>query len=118
MKKIVAFAGVASLLLASCGPQEPEVLTIPQGQEKQIAEAEPNSESQFFVSGMTCVVGCKGAIEKELSKTVGIANFSIVFEDSVATASYDSTLISDAQIAAAIANVGGGTFYTATLLDK
>ncbi len=116
MKKRFALSVFAAVLVSACGQPEPEVLTLPQENKQELAEVAPNAESQFFVSGMTCVVGCKGAIEKELNKTAGIAAFSIVFEDSVATASYDSTLISQEEIATAIASVGGGTFYTATPL--
>jgi copper chaperone CopZ len=62
-------------------------------------------------------MGCKGAIEKKLNATNGISDFHIVFEDSTATVRFDSTLITVDKIIAEVADVAGGGFYTATLLD-
>ena len=121
-KKIIkmknGFLFLAMLFLFSCGNQEPEVLTIP-SKTVHLADAViPNAESKLFISGMTCVMGCKGAIEKKLNATVGVERFAIVFEDSTATLSFDSTLISNDDILAAVAGVAGGGLYDAVLTNK
>ncbi|MEJ6759860.1 MAG: hypothetical protein QNK76_04995 [Flavobacteriales bacterium] len=48
----------------------------------------------------------------------GIAFFDITFEDSTATVSFDSTLISNDDILAVVAGVAGGGFYEAVLLNE
>jgi len=105
-----------SFLVVSCGQPEPEVIKIPVHAEA--VEVSPNAEVKMFVSGMTCVMGCKGAIEKSLNAQEGVASFAIVFEDSVATVSYDSTLVSAEELADAIGSVAGGGLYTAMLLAE
>lgn len=112
------FLFLVMLFLFSCGKQEPEVLTIP-SKTVHLADAViPNAESKLFISGMTCVMGCKGAIEKKLNATGGVERFAIVFEDSMATVSFDSTLISNDDIIAAVAGVAGGGLYDAVLLNQ
>lgn len=121
-KKIIkmknGFLFLAMLFLFSCGNQEPEVLAIPSNPVHLADAVIPNAESKLFISGMTCVMGCKGAIEKKLNATGGVERFSIVFEDSTATVSFDSTLISNDDILAAVAGVAGGGLYDAVLINK
>jgi len=112
------FLFLAMLFLFSCGNQEPEVLAIPSNPVHLADAVIPNAESKLFISGMTCVMGCKGAIEKKLNATGGVERFSIVFEDSTATVSFDSTLISNDDILAAVAGVAGGGLYDAVLINK
>ena len=104
-------------LVAACNTPEPEVLTLPTTtvvKDSVVA----NASQDLFISGMTCVMGCKGAIEQKLKATEGVSDFHIVFEDSVATVRFDSTLITVNEIVAEVAAVAGGGFYTATLLDQ
>ncbi len=112
------FLCLAMLFLFSCGNQEPEALTIPSKTVQLTDTVIVNAESKLFISGMTCVMGCKGAIEKKLNTTGGIAFFDITFEDSTAFVSFDSTLISNDDILAAVAGVAGGGFYEAVLLNE
>ena len=103
-------------LLVSCGQPEPEVIEIPL-QAEAVAVA-PNAEAKMFISGMTCVMGCKGAIEKSLNAHEGVASFAIMFEDSAATVSFDSTMVSAEELADAVGSVAGGGLYTATILAE
>ena len=115
MKNFVLILSVFAATTA-CKSPEPEVITLPTTvQEKDSVVA--NASQELFISGMTCVMGCKVAIEQKLNATAGISDFHIVFEDSTATVRFDSTLISANDIIAEVANVAGGGFYTATLLD-
>jgi copper chaperone CopZ len=116
MKNLVFILSVFAAL-AACNAPEPEVLTIPSTvavNDSVIA----NASKELFISGMTCVMGCKGAIEKKLNATNGISDFHIVFEDSIATVRFDSTLITVDKIIAEVADVAGGGFYSATFLDN
>ena len=112
------FILILSVFVATtaCKSPEPEVITLPTTvQEKDSIVA--NASQELFISGMTCVMGCKAAIEQKLNATAGISDFHIVFEDSTATVRFDSPLISANDIIAEVANIAGGGFYTATLLD-
>jgi copper chaperone CopZ len=115
MKNLVLTLSVFAVVTA-CNAPEPEVLTLPTTvavNDSVVA----NASKELFISGMTCVMGCKGAIEKKLNATNGISDFHIVFEDSTATVRFDSTLITVDKIIAEVADVAVGGFYTATLLD-
>lgn len=116
MKNYILILSVFALV-AACNAPEPEVITLPTTEFVKDSVV-ANASQDLFISGMTCVMGCKGAIEKKLNATNGISDFHIVFEDSTATVRYDSTLITVNKIIAEVADVAGGGFYTATLLDQ
>ncbi|MET1168782.1 MAG: heavy-metal-associated domain-containing protein [Flavobacteriales bacterium] len=114
--RTLSFLISLSFLVVSCGQQEPEVTEMPV--QPETVEVVPNAEAEMFVSGMTCVMGCKGAIEKSLNTHEGVASVAIVFEDSVATVSFDSTLVSAEELANVVGSVAGGGLYKATLLTE
>ena len=115
MKNLVLTLSVFAALTA-CNAPEPEVIAIPVTALKESVVA--NTSEKLFISGMTCVMGCKGAIEQKLNVTDGISDFYIVFEDSTAIVRFDSTLITVNKIIAEVAEVAGGGFYTATRLEN
>ncbi|HCP40299.1 MAG TPA: hypothetical protein DIT65_00760 [Cryomorphaceae bacterium] len=114
MKYTVILA--ATLILPSCSSPEPESLTIPATAIEPITGVVANAEVSLLISGMTCEMGCKGLIESKVGKSAGIVNFEITFADSTALVSFDSTLISPAEITVCVAAVGGGGLYSATVL--
>ena len=114
--RTLSFLISLSFLVVSCGQQEPEVTEMPV--QPEVVEVVPNAEAEMFVSGMTCVMGCKGAIEKSLNAHEGVASFAIMFEDSAATVSFDSTMVSAEELADAVGSVAGGGLYTATILAE
>jgi copper chaperone CopZ len=107
----------ATVVLASCSTPEPEVVIIPAAQNQPVVQATANAEASLFVSGMTCEMGCKGAIESKLGKSEGVVDFQITFADSTAVVSFDSTLVSAEDITERIAAIGGGGLYSATVLN-
>lgn len=117
MKKLLFLS--AFIALVSCGPQEPEIVSIPPPPAPvEEASIVANSSSKMFVSGMTCVMGCKGAIEKKLNATPGVVSFEINFEDSTAVAQFNSDYITTEEIISTVNGVAGGGLYTATLLEE
>ena len=118
MKKHFLIGLSLYLIATSCSTNEPEVISIPTQDQREVVAVVANATEQMHISGMTCIMGCKGAIEKDLNAHAGIEEFSIVFEDSIATVKYDSTLVSANEIVEAVAAVGGGNLYKATLLSK
>ena len=79
----------------------------------QMAEIQTIS---FAVSGMTCEIGCAKTIQSKLSKKEGITDAVVVFSDSIATVSFDSSIISTTDISSFISGIAGGDAYTASEL--
>ena len=105
----------ATVALISCSTPEPEVVSIPNSEQKLVLEATANSEASLLISGMTCETGCKGAIEGNLRRSSGVLLFDIDFADSSAAVIFDSTIVSVDEIINRITAVGGGDFYSASL---
>ena len=79
----------------------------------QMAEIQTVS---FAVSGMTCEIGCAKTIQSKLSKKEGITDAIVVFSDSTATVSFDSSKTSTTDISSFISGIAGGDAYTASEL--
>ncbi len=113
MKKLAIFA--ATLALLSCSIPEPEVILIPVSKQDILPEATANSNVSLLIAGMTCEVGCKGVIERNIRTSAGVVSFDITFSDSSASVTFDSTLVSINEIITRIAAVGDGDIYSASL---
>ncbi len=70
----------------------------------------------FAVSGMTCEIGCAKTIQSKLSKKEGVTDVRVVFSDSIATVSFDSSKTSTTDISSFICGIAGGNAYTASEL--
>ena len=70
----------------------------------------------FAVSGMTCEIGCAKTIQSKLSKKEGVTDAIVVFSDSTATVSFDSSKTSTTDISSFISGIAGGDAYTASEL--
>lgn len=64
------------------------------------------------IQGMTCEIGCAKTIESKLSKTFGITDSKVLFEQNIGEFVYDANQISDTEIAQKIASIGNGEMYT------
>ena len=70
----------------------------------------------FAVSGMTCEIGCAKTIQSKLSKKEGVTDAIVVFSDSTATVSFNSSKTSTTDISSFISGIAGGDAYTASEL--
>ena len=70
----------------------------------------------FAVSGMTCEIGCAKTIQSKLSKKEGVTDAIVVFSDSTATVTFDSSKTSTTDISSFISGIAGGDAYTASEL--
>jgi len=70
----------------------------------------------FAVSGMTCEIGCAKTIQSKPSKKEGVTDAIVVFSDSTATVSFDSSKTSTTDISSFISGIAGGDAYTASEL--
>lgn len=115
MKKIVYIFSLAiAAILISCSQtiESPETETEQVSKEPVVANAEVN----MSIDGMTCVMGCKGAIEKSLNSAKGVAKCDVDFENATAKISFDNTQVNEEEILALIHTVNNGA-YKAAIID-
>lgn len=109
--KYFALAVTAAFLVSCSGASEEEVVVeTPQ----EVVEVVGDSEANYYISGMTCLMGCKATIEKKVNAVAGVDTFGIAFEDSTAYLKFDSKITSADEIREVINGVNSGA-YTATL---
>ena len=105
---------LSTLLIWSCS-NEPKKLKIEDVKNGVLQMAEIQTVS-FAVSGMTCEIGCAKTIQSKLSKKEGVTDVRVVFSDSIATVSFDSSKTSTTDISSFISGIAGGDAYTASEL--
>lgn len=105
---------LSTLLIWSCS-NEPKKLKIKDIKSGVLQMAEIQTVS-FAVSGMTCEIGCAKTIQSKLSKKEGVTDVRVVFSDSIATVSFDSSKTSTTDISSFIGGIAGGDAYTASEL--
>ena len=105
---------LSCLLIWSCS-DEPKKLKSEDGKSGVLQMAKIQTVS-FAVSGMTCEIGCAKTIQSKLSKKEGITDAIVVFSDSTATVSFDSSKTSTTDISSFISGIAGGDAYTASEL--
>ena len=110
--KMMRFFAICALIVsvASCDNKKEAANTETSVQE--VAVVEPNAETTLDIEGMTCEVGCKGAIEKHMHNTAGVASCNIDFDKAIAVIEYDNNVISEDEIIAEIGTVADHA-YTA-----
>ncbi|MCB9256130.1 MAG: heavy-metal-associated domain-containing protein [Chitinophagales bacterium] len=83
----------------------------PSGEEQVVnADVVADSESKLALEGMVCSMGCVSAIQNELRSTNGVAFAEVNYEESFATIKYDSKLVSEAELIAAIEGIGDHSY--------
>lgn len=97
-------------LAVACGNKAEKEEQTPEKEVAVVAEVVPNATSTLDVEGMTCEMGCKAAIEKHLSKTEGVANCEVDFENALAVVEYDNNVISEEQIIIEIGSIANEAY--------
>lgn len=89
------------------------------GEEEVVVNADviADSESKLALEGMVCSMGCVSAIQNELRSTNGVAFAEVNYDESFATIKYDSKLVSEAELIAAIEGIGDHS-YKAKVYDE
>ena len=103
---------LSAFLLSACGSdsaKNEEVVV----NEDVVADA----ESKLAVNGMVCSMGCVSAIQDELRSMDGVAFAAVDYDASVATIKFDSKLVNEEELIAAIGGIGDGT-YSATVYTE
>lgn len=76
-----------------------------------------DSNSKLAVEGMVCSMGCVSAIQDELRSTPGVANAVVNYEEGTANIEYDSKLVNESELIAAIGNIGDHA-YSAKVFEE
>lgn len=117
MKKLAfILSTIIAVGLTSCSQSQE-----PQNSEESTETKAPvvaNAEVNMKIEGMTCVMGCKGAIEKALNNTSGIAKCDVDFENSTAKVTFDNEQISEEEVLAAVHSVNNGAYQASLIEDS
>ena len=117
MKKSIAF--VLLLALFSCG-QEPAPAeqassdVVRTEKEVAITSGTPVATADLSIDGMTCAMGCGGAIKSALAKLPGVNATTIDFKSADqanhAVVTYDPSKVSDAELVKAVHAIHDGQY--------
>lgn len=66
--------------------------------------------ANYEIAGMVCEHGCKGVIEKEMNKVIGITSFEIDFENSIAEVFFDKNVITSNNIMEKVETINDGIY--------
>lgn len=115
VKKISLFA-LAAVLFTSCKDtsKDGNIETPADGtvtDSAQVKETAANLETASFkIDGMTCSVGCAGAIEQKLSSMEGVENAKVDFEKKTATVSFDADKQTPEKLVEKVEGIAGGVY--------
>ncbi|MFN4298891.1 MAG: heavy-metal-associated domain-containing protein [Thermaurantimonas sp.] len=110
MRKVILFVTVLSIALA-CSTQSAD-----NAKTEVNKTAVATTSAELEIRGMTCEVGCKKLIEKNIRKMAGVTKFEIDFKHNSAYLEYDSSITDAEKVKEMINSINNGT-YSATVLD-
>lgn len=105
---------ISSISIISCSFNDAKTNTKPT--KNEVAKIVKTESVSLAISGMTCEIGCAKTIQSKLSKKEGVTDAIVVFSDSTATVSFDSSKTSTTDISSFISGIAGGDAYTASEL--
>lgn len=101
IRKILAIAIIAIVVVACKNEKQPEVVTV--GTEvSEKAELDPNAtyaKAEFTIKGMTCEMGCAKTIEKKLANMEGVKSATVDFGKEIAMVEFDEAKVNTANLA-------------------
>lgn len=109
MRVFLLFASFAALFISACNTSGNDA------QSEQIAIA--SHELEMKIEGMTCESGCKKLIEKKMAKAPGVVDFSIDFEQAVATVVFDASITDATSLEAAVADINNGAYSASAITE-
>lgn len=69
-----------------------------------------DAETKLAVEGMVCSMGCVSAIQNELLSLNGVATAVVNYEESYASITFDSKLLNENDLIAAIGGIGDNAY--------
>lgn len=76
-----------------------------------------DAETKLALDGMVCSMGCVSAIQNELRATPGVAFAAVNYEERFATIKFDSKLVNEDALIAAIENIGDHSYSAKKFSD-
>ena len=115
-KAIFLLLAISATLIISCSIKSEKL--DPKDLKNDVPRMAKTETISLAISGMTCEIGCAKTIQSKLSKKEGITDAIVVFTDSIATVSFDSSKTSTKEISSFITGIAGGDAYTASELKS
>ena len=112
--KVLVFGFLFSTVLFSCGDSGSTAVKDITVNENVVAD----TESELAIEGMVCSMGCVAAIQDELKSTNGVAFAAVDYENSKAIIKYDSKLVSEDELIAAIQNIGDHQYSASKVVNS
>jgi Cu+-exporting ATPase len=84
--------------------------------DQQIIPVEADAIVAISIDGMVCQHGCANYLSEQISEMEGVKDCQVSFENSLATISYDNSLISEVSIVDLI-NSSKDSIYSVTNVD-
>ena len=115
MKKYIALLFILSLIACGgSGTPSPAVNVARTESSVAITSGSPVSTADLSITGMTCGMGCGGAIKNALAKLPGVNGTEIQFESAEqanhAVVTYDPAKVSDAELIQAVQSIHEGQY--------
>lgn len=105
---------LAFLVFNSCSNQTSDETKVEVEINKDVVA---DSKSTLAVEGMVCSMGCVAAIQDKLRSTPGVASAVVNYEESLASIEFDSKLVNESELIAAIGSIGDHA-YSAKPLEE
>ncbi len=98
---------LAFLAFNSCSNSQSEALV----EEVSVNEdVVADAKSHLAIEGMVCSMGCVSAIQDKLRSTLGVASAVVNYDESYATIEYDSKLVNEGELIAAVGSIGDHSY--------
>ncbi len=115
--KIFFVVALVSMTTIACKNETKKEDATQKTQTEVAAEASAQ-ELSLNISGMTCEIGCARKIASDLNKKEGVLKATVVFNDSIATITYDTNKTNKAELIAFVEGIGSGDMYKASETTK
>ncbi len=104
--KYLSLVVLSVFFLCACQHSNEQVMEEVTINENVVADA----KTKLALDGMVCAMGCVSAIQNQLRATPGVAFAAVNYDDSFVTIKFDSKLINEEELIAAIQSIGDHSY--------
>ena len=106
---------ILCVTLFACGNATPNAESTPAATTNTVVDGTTKTEAVLSISGMTCVAGCGGKIQKELQNLNGVVTTSLDFvEDrdvNVVTVEFDPAIVKETDMTNIVNTIADGQYH-------
>lgn len=111
------------IITVSCKDKESKAVVNANANAIEIADDTPADPANLKkismnIEGMTCEIGCAKTIQSKLSKTRGVEQAVINFDEKRGNVTYDSSKISVESIVEIVEKIAGGDLYSVSKVGE